>query len=216
MGRIGDAAHRSGREPEAIRLVGVSKTVGVERLAAAVAAGLTTLGENRVQEASPKVAAFPDAEWHLVGQLQGNKAGRAIELFSLIQSVDSMSLAERLSRIADTRHVRILLQVNIDADPAKAGFSATDLDAHLGRLLELPGLRVDGLMTVGRLVERPEDARSTFVALRRLSESLQARHGALGGALSMGMSDDFEVAVEEGATIVRGGRALFGDRPTIA
>jgi PLP dependent protein len=194
-------------------LVGISKTVPLERLRAAVEAGITTLGENRVQESVPKVAALPQVEWHLVGQLQGNKAGRAIELFSVIQSVDSMALAGRLSRLAGERTVRVLLQVNVDVDAAKGGFMPSSLAGDLGALLELPGLRIEGLMTVGRLVEHPEDARSTFVALRRLSETLRSGYPGLGAALSMGMSDDFEIAVEEGATIVRVGRALFGDRP---
>ncbi len=213
MTRIATAAARAGREPSDIQLVAISKTVPLERLQVAVAAGLTAMGENRVQEATPKVAALPGVEWHLVGQLQGNKAGRAIELFEVIQSVDSTALAERLSRLAGDRTVRILLQVNVDADPAKGGFTPAELREQLGGILSLPGLRTDGLMTVGRLVERPEDARSTFVGLRRLSESLRHTHATLGPALSMGMSDDFEVAVEEGATIVRVGRALFGERP---
>jgi PLP dependent protein len=193
--------------------VGISKTVPLDRLQAAVAAGLTSMGENRVQEATPKVAELPQVEWHLVGQLQGNKAGRAIELFQVIQSVDSIALAERLSRLASDRTVRILLQVNVDADPAKAGFSPCALREHIEAIIALPGLRVEGLMTVGRYVDRAEDARPTFVALRTLSEELRRSEGGLGPALSMGMSDDFEIAVEEGATIVRVGRALFGARP---
>ena len=215
LARIAAAAARSGRDATAVQLVGISKTVPLDRVAAAAAAGLTSMGENRVQEAAPKVAALPGVEWHLVGQLQGNKAGRAIELFDVIQSVDSVALAERLSRLAGERTVRILLQVNIDSDPAKSGFPASDLDVDLDRVLGLPGLRVEGLMTVGRLVEHAEDARPTFVALRRLSEELRQADGRLGPELSMGMSDDFEVAVEEGATIVRVGRALFGARPPV-
>ena len=196
--------------------MGISKTVPLDRLEAAVAAGLTVMGENRVQEAAPKVVALPQVEWHLVGQLQGNKAGRAIELFDVIQSVDSVALTERLSRLAGDRTIRILLQVNVDADPAKAGFAPDALRDRLGGLLALPGLRIEGLMTVGRLVGRAEDARSTFTGLRRLSDELRSAHDALGSGLSMGMSDDFEIAVEEGATIVRVGRALFGDRPPTA
>jgi len=184
-------------------------------LQAAAAAGLTTLGENRVQEAATKRPLVPGVVWHLIGPLQSNKANRAIELFDVIQSVDSVALAERLSRLAGERTVRILLQVNVDADPAKAGFASGELREHLGGLLALPGLRVEGLMTVGRLVEHAEDARPTFVALRRLSEELRQADGRLGPELSMGMSDDFEVAVEEGATIVRVGRALFGARPPV-
>ncbi len=192
--------------------MGVSKTVPAERLAAAVAAGVTTLGENRIQEAAPKVALLPGVEWHLVGQLQGNKTGRAMDLFDVIQSVDSVTLASRISRLAGERVVRVLLQVNVDADPAKSGFLPDVLAAELAALLELPGLHVAGLMTVGRMVERAEDARSTFVALRELSNRLRSVHPVLGPELSMGMSTDFEIAVEEGATIVRVGRALFGDR----
>ncbi len=191
----------------------VSKTVSVDTLRAAVSVGLSTLGENRVQEAAAKAPLVEGVEWHLIGPLQSNKAARAIELFGVIQSVDSVALAERLSRLAGERTVRVLLQVNVDADPAKSGFAPQELRAVLAGLLALPGLRIEGLMTVGRLVDRAEDARPTFVALRRLSEDLREEHPALGGELSMGMSDDFEIAVEEGATIVRVGRALFGDRP---
>jgi PLP dependent protein len=194
--------------------VAVSKTVSVDTLRAAVAVGLSTLGENRVQEAAAKAPLVMGVEWHLIGPLQSNKAARAIELFGVIQSVDSVALAERLSRLAGERPVRVLLQVNVDADPAKSGFAPQALRAALAGLLALPGLRIGGLMTVGRLVDRAEDARPTFVALHRLSEDLRHGHPELGGELSMGMSDDFEIAVEEGATIVRVGRALFGDRPT--
>jgi pyridoxal phosphate enzyme (YggS family) len=214
--RIAAAAARRGRDGTTVQLVGISKTVPLERLRIAVAAGLNTLGENRVQEAAPKVEALPGVAWHLVGQLQGNKVGRALDLFSVIESVDSVALAERIARLAAGRVVRVLLQVNVDGDPAKAGFDAEWLAAGLGQLLALSGLRIEGLMTVGRQVERAEDARTTFVALRRLSESLRARYPELGTELSMGMSEDYEIAVEEGATIVRVGRALFGDRPTPA
>lgn len=217
--QIHAAADGAGRDPAAISLVAVSKTVPVERLVAAVAAGLTTLGENRVQEAESKVAAVPGATWHLVGPLQSNKAKRALGAFSVIESVDSVELAERLDRLAgevrpDTR-VPILLQVNVDGDPSKAGFAPDALADHLARLAALERLDVRGLMTVGRLVERAEDARSTFVALRVLSEQLRsntAGAAVLGPELSMGMSDDFTIAVDEGATIVRVGRALFGSR----
>ncbi len=204
-------------------LVAVSKTVPADRLRAAVAAGLTTLGENRVQEAAEKVPLVPGAAWHLVGHLQGNKARAALALFDVVEALDSLDLARRLDRlVADgaaalRRHpdarLPVLLQVNVDADPAKAGFSPEELAASLPELLALAHLRVDGLMTVGRLVADPVDARPTFVALHRLSERLRAGQPGLGAALSMGMSDDFEVAVEEGATIVRVGRLLFGERP---
>lgn len=213
--RIADAAARVGRDPGDVRLVAISKTVPAELLRAAVAAGVDTLGENRVQEAATKMPEVPGVEWHLVGGLQSNKVGRALELFTVIQSVDSVGLAERIDRLAAGRSVRVLLQVNVDEDPAKGGFQAGSIDADLDRVLALPGLRVEGLMTVGRLVDDAEAARSTFVALRRLSESLRGRYPTLGPELSMGMSEDYPVAVEEGATIVRVGRGLFGDRPPV-
>ena len=214
--RIADAASRAGRDPEAVTLVAVSKTVPAERLLAAIAAGLTTLGENRVQEAESKVAVVAGATWHLVGPLQANKARRALETFETIQSVDSDAIATRIDRLAaEVRpggRVPVLLQINVDRDTSKAGLGPDELEAALDELLALPNLEVRGLMTIGRLVDRPEDARPTFVALRSLSERLRAAHADLGAELSMGMTDDFEVAVEEGATIVRIGRALFGER----
>jgi len=196
--------------------VAVSKTVPPERLRAAVAAGLTTLGENRVQELAAKAAVVPGVTWHLVGHLQANKARAALEVAAVIQAVDSVELAQRLDRLLDGRDGGprpIYLQVNVDADPAKAGFAPGALKAVLSGIADLPHLRLAGLMTVGRLVATPEAARPTFVALRRLSDALRSREARLGAGLSMGMTDDFEVAVEEGATLVRVGRAIFGERP---
>jgi pyridoxal phosphate enzyme (YggS family) len=217
LDRIAAACARANRDAEEVTLVAVSKTFRPERLRAAVAAGLTTLGENRVQEAETKVGEVDGATWHLVGPLQRNKARRALEIFGVIESVDSFALAERLDRIAaeirPDERVPILLEVNVDADPAKTGFAAADLEASLGALLELPRLDVRGLMTIGHQVDRPEDARPTFVGLRELAARLRAGDERLGPDLSMGMTDDFEIAVEEGATIVRVGRALFGERP---
>jgi hypothetical protein len=158
----------------------------------------------------------PGARWHLVGPLQSNKARRALEVFDSIESVDSVELARRLDRLA--AEVRpgarypVLLQVNVDDDPAKAGFQPADLELVVGLTGELPALDVRGLMTIGRLVAHPEDARPTFRALRETSERLRAMAPGIGPHLSMGMTDDFEIAVEEGATIVRVGRALFGER----
>ncbi len=192
----------------------MSKTFGPDVLAAAVAAGLTTLGENRVQEAEAKAPLLPESvEWHLVGGLQSNKAARALVLFDVIQSVESLALAHRLERLAEGREVRLLLQVNVDGDAAKGGFSPEEVAEALPGLLAMSEVRVEGLMTVGRLVSTPEEARSTFIRLRELSQGLRALHPSLGAELSMGMSEDFEVAVEEGSTIVRVGRALFGSRP---
>jgi len=214
--RIAAAAQRVGRDPAEVRLVAVTKTVPAERVLAGIAAGLDVVGENRVQEAEAKRPLAPGATWHLVGPLQSNKARRAVQTFDVVESVDSVELAGRLSRLAaeaGRAPYRVLLQVNVDADPAKSGFEPGALERELPQILELDGLRVEGLMTVGRLVAAAEEARSTFAALRRLSERLRRTSGRLGPELSMGMTDDFELAVEEGATIVRVGRALFGERP---
>ena len=199
-----------------VSLVAVSKTVSADVLRDAVAAGLDVLGENRVQEAATKVPLVQGPRWHLVGPLQGNKARRAVELFDVIESIDAVDLAERVDRLA--REIRprarypVLLQVNVDDDPAKAGFDAADLVVAVSRIAGLEGLELRGLMTIGRLVARPDAARPTFRRLRELSESLRGAGLPIGADLSMGMTDDFEVAVEEGATIVRVGRALFGER----
>jgi pyridoxal phosphate enzyme (YggS family) len=215
--RIAAACARVGRDPLSVTLVAVSKTVAAEALQDAVAAGLDLLGENRVQEGIAKVPAVPGARWHLIGPLQSNKARRALEVFDTIQSLDSVDLARRLDRLVpETRpdgRYPVLVQVNVDEDPAKAGFQPAEADAAMAELLALPHLAVRGLMTVGRFTADETDARRTFIALRELSERFRARWPELGPDLSMGMSDDFEAAVEEGATIVRVGRALFGERP---
>jgi pyridoxal phosphate enzyme (YggS family) len=197
----------------------------------ALLAGHDRFGENRVQEAAAKVPLLGPAEWHLVGHLQSNKAGRAIELFDVIGSVDSLELAIRLDRLAGASEpspseavgsrrggdrLPVYLQANVDADPAKSGFDPTALDRQLETILGLPNLEVRGLMTVGWLTPGGPEARPTFAGLRELSVHLRARDMRLGGGLSMGMSDDYEVAIEEGATLVRVGRALFGERPAPA
>ncbi len=217
LGQIASAAQRTGRDPAGVHLVAVSKTVPAERLRAAVAAGLTVLGENRVQEGEAKRPLVPGARWALIGPLQSNKVRRAIETFDAIESVDSLELARRLDRLVpevrgSAGALPVLLQVNVDEDPAKAGFAPDALATALPEILDLAGLRVGGLMTVGRFVDEAEDARPTFRALRELAGRLRAVDARLGPALSMGMSADFEVAIEEGATVVRVGRALFGDR----
>jgi pyridoxal phosphate enzyme (YggS family) len=224
--RIAQACASAGRDPATVRLVAVSKTVPAERIRAAVAAGLTILGENRVQEAQAKAGAIIGATWHLIGPLQSNKARRAVETFETIESVDSIELAVRLDRVVRElrdlqpegpvpAHLRlpILLQVNVDDDAAKAGFRPGDLAPALSSLADLGALRVDGLMTIGRLVDDPEAARPTFRRLRELSGELRASVSSdepwLGRELSMGMTDDYPVAVEEGATIVRVGTILY-------
>jgi PLP dependent protein len=227
LDRIGDAAARAGRDPADVEVVAVTKTVPVDRIREASAAGFRTFAENRVQERAAKQAEFDAAtsypagaapRWHLVGLLQSNKARRAIELFDVIETVDSLELAQRLDRLASEIRpgapYSVLLQVNVDEDAAKSGFEPADLDRDLAAILDLPTLAVAGLMTVGRLVEAAEAARPTFAALRDLSERWRARDARLGPALSMGMSGDYAVAVEEGATLVRIGSAIFGARPT--
>jgi hypothetical protein len=215
--RIAAACARSGRDPAGVTLLAVSKTVPAEALRDAVAAGLDRLGENRVQEAMAKAPEVPGARWHLVGPLQGNKARKALDVFECVQSVDSVGLAERIDRLAgearQSERYPVLLQVNVDDDPAKAGFQPAELGDSIGGLVGLEHLEIRGLMTIGRLVQEPEAARTTFRRLRELSGRLRATGAAIGGELSMGMTDDFEIAVEEGATIVRVGRALFGERP---
>jgi pyridoxal phosphate enzyme (YggS family) len=216
------ACARAGRDPASVTLVAVSKTVPLERLQLALAAGYEVFGENRVQEAAGKVPGLPGARWHLVGHLQQNKAARAVALFDAIESVDSAALAARLDRLVGERGSRserrlpVYLQVNVDADPSKAGFTPVALEAELEDILALPGLEIAGLMTVGLLSGGGEQARPTFARLRALSARLRSADARLGAELSMGMSDDFEIALEEGSTVVRVGRALFGERPSAA
>jgi PLP dependent protein len=216
LSRIGDAARSARRDPAGIRLIAVTKTVPPARVRAGLAAGLTDLGENRVQEAVDKKPQVPGAMWHLIGPLQSNKSRRAVETFDAVESVDSLEVAQRLDRLSGElrpgRPLPVLLQVNVADDPAKAGFAAAALERDLPVILGLTSLRVDGLMTIGRLVVDPEATRSTFAALRSLAANLRRTEPGLGAELSMGMSDDFPVAVEEGATILRLGRALFGPR----
>lgn len=215
--RIAAAARRSGRDPSTVTLVAVSKTVPAPRVRAAVAAGLTVLGENRVQEGSAKIPEVAGATWHLIGPLQSNKARRAVELFDVVETVHQLALAQRLDGLAATvrpgRRLPVLLQVNVDRDPAKAGFDPDALEAGLDTFDACASLDIRGLMTIGRFGVTADEARATFAALRELAEGLRPRWPRLGPELSMGMSDDYETAVEEGATIVRVGRALFGERP---
>jgi pyridoxal phosphate enzyme (YggS family) len=216
MDRIERACDTVRRDPAEVSLVAVSKTVPVKRLRAAVAGGINVFGENRVQEAVEKAPDVTGSHWVLVGPLQSNKARAAAEVFESVQTVGTLDLARRLDRVAAELRSKpwpVLLQVNVDADPGKAGFTVSGLERALPELLELPHLALDGLMTIGRLVETPAAARPTFRRLRELSDRLRASQPRLGGALSMGMSDDFDIAIEEGATVVRVGRAIFGERP---
>jgi PLP dependent protein len=208
--RLARAAERAGRPPRDILLIAVSKTVDLERIRAAVAAGVSALGENRVQEAKSKIAELGrPAAWHLIGHLQSNKVKDAVELFDVIHSLDRVELAHELERRAGARGqvVETLLQVNVGAEASKGGVAPDAVAEALDTVGKLPHVRVRGLMTIPPEVERADDARRWFRQLRELGE----RHGLR--ELSMGMSHDFEVAVEEGATMVRVGTAIFGPRP---
>lgn len=212
--RLRAVAEGAGRDPDAFRIVAVTKTFPVQVVEAACTAGLRRFGENRVQEALPKVAALPDAEWHLVGHLQSNKVRRAIGAFSMIHSVDSIGLLRRIEAAAHEldRRPELLLQVNLTGEASKSGFDVETLGlSELTRAVaEMRAARVSGLMTIG---PHHEDPRPTFARLRQLRDALQNRLGAPLPELSMGMSADAEAAVAEGATLVRIGTALFGARP---
>jgi pyridoxal phosphate enzyme (YggS family) len=212
------AAERAGRT-DSVTVVAVTKTVPPERVQAVYDAGHHVFGENRVQEAVSKIeslrVSMPDARWHLIGHLQSNKVKQATEVFSLIESVDSLRLAsaldERARRVG--RVLPVLLEVNVAGEQSKSGFRESDLWLALPELLALSNLDVCGLMTVAPLVQGPEEVRWVFRRLRELRDRAQDRGPANNvQQLSMGMSGDFEVAVEEGATIVRIGRAIFGER----
>jgi pyridoxal phosphate enzyme (YggS family) len=219
--RIGEAAAHANRTPDGVQLVAVSKTVTVEVLRDAYALGLRVFGENRVQEAQEKIAtlALADIRWELVGHLQTNKANRAAELFARVQSLDSVRLAEALSTraLALGKTLPVLLEVNIAGEESKSGFAPEETLAAARAIANLPGLRPEGLMTIAPLVDDPEEARPVFRALRelrdRLREAVPLTSDGGWPELSMGMSDDFAVAIEEGATLIRLGRALFGARP---
>lgn len=218
--RVASAAERSGRPAGDIHIVAVSKTVPPERLREAHALGFTTFGENRVQEAEEKISALLglDLRWELIGHLQTNKAARALQLFNRIQSLDSLRLIDILNARGHENSwvVPVLLEVNIAEEPSKTGFAPGELREAAHLVADCGWLRAEGLMTVAPLAGDPEAVRPYFRRLRELRDDL-AEHVPLSqGAwreLSMGMSDDFEVAIEEGATMIRVGRALFGERP---
>lgn len=222
--QIEAAAHRAGRKPDEITLVAVSKTVPVEAVVEAVHAGAQHLGENRVEEASDKVPAVSGfigtapVRWHLIGHLQRRKAREAVALFDVVQSVDTLRLAETMNRTAGEqgKQIPILLQVNVGNDPNKFGFDLNARAAFLQdveKIAQLKHVRVQGLMTIGPLVTTAEQARPFFRDLYTLREELAQKFSQLSWReLSMGMTDDFAVAIEEGATIVRIGRAIFGQR----
>jgi pyridoxal phosphate enzyme (YggS family) len=207
--RVVRACERAGRKPNDVLLIAVSKTVEVERIRLAVAAGVQSLGENRVQEAKEKVAALGrPVPWHLIGSLQTNKARDAVQLFDWIHSVDREDLARELDRRAHQheRRVKVLVQVNIGEEPQKGGVHPAELTRLLDALGALPNLDVRGLMCIPPVEEAAEASRPWFKRLRDLRDVAKLEH------CSMGMSGDFEVAIEEGATMVRVGTAIFGPR----
>ena len=214
--RIAAAERRSGRQPGSVTLIGVVKTQPPETLAAAVALGLRDLGENKVQEAEVHQRDVPRsaARWHMVGHLQRNKAGRALELFDLLHGVDDAELARALDRRARDRgrRAQVLLEVNVSGETSKFGVAPDEVAALAEEVASLQGLELRGVMTVGAPVASPEEARPGFARLRELRDDLARRLGRELPELSMGMSGDYEVAVEEGATMVRVGTALFGAR----
>lgn len=217
--RIAAAAARAGRDPAGITLVAVSKAFPLEAIRAAAASGVTDIGENRVQEAVPKVAAVGrGVRWHLVGHLQTNKAKTAIRHFDWIQTLDSLRLAEALHKAAEAAGrevVPVLVEVNLEGEASKTGLPEADLLPLLLGLATHPRIRVEGLMAIPPLLEDPKAVRPYFARLRALAEKARAEglpHVRM-VHLSMGMSHDFEVAVEEGATMVRVGTAIFGPRP---
>jgi pyridoxal phosphate enzyme (YggS family) len=217
--RIAAAAERCGRTPESIRLVAVAKTHPAEAVQAAVAAGATIIGENYIQEARTKFDALVHlpVEWHFIGHLQGNKAKYAVRLFQLIHTVDSMRLATELDHQAGKagKVQQILIQVNISGEATKSGVSEQEVAPLAGELGRLTHLKVKGLMTMPPYFDAPERARPYFAALRRLRDRIrsQALPNIDMDELSMGMTGDFEAAIEEGATLVRVGTAIFGGRP---
>jgi pyridoxal phosphate enzyme (YggS family) len=217
---IADVAARAGRRPEDVTLVAVSKTLGPERVAEAAAEGLRVFGENRVQEAADKIPAVErlvgaPLEWHLIGTLQRNKVKAALSLFAVLQSVDSPRLAETISARVRGNPAPVLLEVYFGDDPARPGFRPADLADQLPRLIELPGLRILGLMTVAPFGWDRDATRGVFARLRELRNTLASSAPGLElRELSMGMTDDYPLAIAEGATIVRVGRAIFGERPS--
>jgi pyridoxal phosphate enzyme (YggS family) len=218
--RIRQAARRAGRDPAAVRLVAAAKTVDTARLRAAIAAGVTIVGENYLQEARRKIGQIGrDAvEWHLIGTLQRNKVRYVFDLFDMLHAVDRFDLAEEIQRRGERlgRRMPVLLEVNVGGEASKSGFSPQTLRQSMEKLASYTHLQVRGLMTIPPPTATPEEARPFYQEVRALQEYV-VRQGIAGlecAELSMGMTADFEVAIEEGATLVRVGTAIFGPRPT--
>jgi pyridoxal phosphate enzyme (YggS family) len=214
--QITQAAAKAGRAVNEIELVAITKTHPAEKVREAVEAGHTLFGESRVQEARAKIPELPsNLRWHFVGHLQKNKIRHALPLFELFHGVDSLALAQEIDRIAaeEGAHPRVLLEVNVAGEGSKFGFKSETLRAEIGSLLALPRLSIEGLMCIPPLAEEAEASRKFFGQLRELRNSLEKEFDVKFPHLSMGMTQDFSIAVEEGATLVRVGTAIFGERP---
>ena len=207
--RIAAACDRARRSPDEVTLVAVSKTVLASAVESAFNAGIRDFGESRIQEAKPKIEQLqklkPDITWHMVGHLQTNKSKTAAAIFDIIHSVDSLKLAETLNSCS-LKRLPILIQVNVSAEATKGGFMVSEVEQIVKQIGKLSNLEIQGLMTIAPWVDNAEEVRPVFRQLRQLRDALGLKQ------LSMGMSDDFEVAIEEGATLVRIGRAIFGER----
>jgi len=215
--QIAQAAAKAGRAPDEVELVAITKTHTAEKVHEAIQAGQNLFGESRVQEARTKIPELPSAiRWHFVGHLQKNKIRHALPLFEMIHSVDSLALAQEVNRIAEEEgmHPRVLLEVNLAGEGSKFGFPPDKLSDQMEELLALPRLSIEGLMTIPPLAEEAEASRKHFVQLRELRDALEKEFDMKLPRLSMGMTNDFPVAVEEGATLVRVGTAIFGERST--
>ncbi len=207
--RIKLACRRAGRSPDEVTLIAVTKTVDASTVREAYELGMNHFGENRVQEAREKIRALsqlqPPPAWHLIGHLQSNKVKTAVEIFNIIHSVDSLELAAEIDRRTQ-RKMPVLLQVNIAGEASKSGFSLAEIGPSFEKISGMQNLDIQGLMTIAPLVSNAEEVRPIFRKLKELRDYFHLKH------LSMGMTDDFEVAIEEGATMVRVGRAIFGER----
>ena len=214
--QITQAAAKAGRPVNEIELVAITKKHPAEKVREAVEAGHALFGESRIQEARTKIPELPsNLRWHFVGHLQKNKIRHALPLFELFHGVDSLALAQEMERIAaeEGEHPRVLLEVNVAGEGSKFGFKTETLRAEIGSLLALPRLSIEGLMCIPPLTEEAEASRKFFVRLRDLRNSIEKEFDVKFPHLSMGMTQDFWIAVEEGATLVRVGTAIFGERP---
>lgn len=217
--RLEKTAAKASRDPTDIKLVAVSKTHSPETIEQAISSGISVFGENKVQEAEPKIVSIgrKRAEWHLIGHLQSNKARKAVELFDVVHTLDSLELAQRLERICNERgreSLSVLIQIDLAGEITKSGIAESECPALVEFLRKCEHLRFDGLMLVPPYFEDPDDVRPYFTRLREIRDELSTREAfdSRRGELSMGMSHDFEIAIEEGATIIRVGTAIFGER----